>query len=421
MSHNLIHSTRNAPSSRNVVLVSIDWRREGDGKTSLGIASIAATLKSAGIHYQLVESTVNDSAFNLEHLQSRIQEALEEMGPDALLGFGVFVWNDKQICKLLKRLRLPEGSRIVLGGPQISYMPAGELEAAYPEAHLFVRGAGERAMLHLAQDVPLEQCGVHRAGSPDEGLHASLPLNGLPSPFVEGAVHIAPEMRWETQRGCTFKCSFCQHREADGRMPTRMFDMERLRVEAELFARRGVKRISVLDPIFHTSDAHAIAVLNLLKQAGVTAKIALQCRFEMLTEAFLDALEGLDVTLEFGLQTTSTTESRVIHRQNNMPKVEEKLALVRQRGIDFEVSLIYGLPTQTLASFKESVDWCKRQNVPRVMAWPLMLLRGTPMYQQKGEYGLRESVDQAIPIVIASNSFTEAEYSAMRQIAKELS
>lgn len=420
MTTHLIHSTRTTQPPRNVVLVSIDWQKRGDGKTSLGIASIAATLKGVGIRYQLVEGVISNPDFSLENLQSRIQQALDEMGPNTLLGFGVFVWNDEAVCGLLEQLTLPEGGRIVLGGPQISYMPAGGLEEAYPQAHWFVRGAGEQAVLRLAQGESLAQCGVHTAGQTDLGLQSVLPLAGLPSPFVQGVVQIAPEMRWETQRGCTFKCSFCQHRDADGRQPTRMFDLDRLAAEAQLFADHGVKRISILDPIFHTYDEHAIAVLNMLKQSGVTAQIVLQCRFEMLTEAFLDALEGLNVTLEFGLQTTSSSVSKLIQRQNNMPKIEEKLALVKQRDIDFEVSLIYGLPTQTLESFKACIEWCKRQHVPRVMAWPLMLLRGTPLYEQKAQYGLRESVGKAIPIVIASNSFTESEYKAMADIAEAL-
>lgn len=420
MTTNLIHSTRNTQPSRNVVLVAIDWQKRGDGKTSLGIASIAATLKAAGIRYRLVEGTISDPEFCLEDLQSRTQKALDEMGPNTLLGFGVFVWNDEAVCDLLGKLSLPEGSRIVLGGPQVSYMPSGGLEAAYPQAHWFVRGAGENAMLRLVQGESLAQCGVHSAGQPDLALQSELPLAGLPSPFVQGVVQMAPEIRWETQRGCRFACGFCQHRDPDGRQPTRPFDLDRLAAEAQLFADHGVKRISILDPIFHTSDEHAIAVLNLLKQSGVTSKIALQCRFEMLTEAFLDALDGLNVTLEFGLQTTSSSVSKLIQRHNNMPKVEEKLALVKQRGIDFEVSLIYGLPTQTLEIFQASVEWCKRQEVPRVMAWPLMLLRGTPLYDQKARYGLRESVGKAIPIVIASNSFTETEYKAMADIAEAL-
>lgn len=420
MTTNLIHSTRSTQLSRNVVLVAIDWQKRGDGKTSLGIASIAATLKAAGIRYRLVEGTISDPDFCLEDLQSRIQQALDEMGPNTLLGFGVFVWNDEAVCDLLGKLILPEDGRIVLGGPQISYTSAGGLEPAYPLAHLFIRGAGENAMLRLARGESLGQCGVHSAGQPDLGLQSELPLEGLPSPFLHGVVKIAPEMRWETQRGCTFKCGFCQHRDPDGRQPTRMFDLDRLAAEAKFFADNHVKRISILDPIFHTSDRHAVAVLNLLKQSGVTAQIALQCRFEMLTEVFLDALEGLNVTLEFGLQTTSSSVSKLIQRHNNMSKVEEKLGLVKHRGIDFEVSLIYGLPTQTLDSFKASTEWCRRQQVPRVMAWPLMLLRGTPLYEQKAKYGLLESVGNAIPVVIASNSFTESEYKAMADIAEAL-
>lgn len=49
-----------------------------------------------------------------------------------------------------------------------------------------------------------------------------------------------------------------------------------------------------------------------------------------------------------------------------------------------------------------------------------MLLRGTPLYEQKRLYGIKESDDQTIPIVVASNSFSETEYAEMAHIAKLL-
>ena len=49
-----------------------------------------------------------------------------------------------------------------------------------------------------------------------------------------------------------------------------------------------------------------------------------------------------------------------------------------------------------------------------------MLLRGTPLYEQKQLYGFRESDDQAIPIVVSSNSFSETEYAEMARIAQFL-
>ena len=48
-----------------------------------------------------------------------------------------------------------------------------------------------------------------------------------------------------------------------------------------------------------------------------------------------------------------------------------------------QVITIYGLPNQTLGTFEASVEWCLRRGVPRVRAWPLMLLRGTPLEAQR--------------------------------------
>ncbi|EWH01909.1 hypothetical protein Q427_11355 [Halomonas sp. BC04] len=187
-----------------------------------------------------------------------------------------------------------------------------------------------------------------------------------------------------------------------------------------MFAAAGVERISVLDPVFHTNPARAVDVLNSIKAAGVDAKLSLQCRFETCKPEFLAALEGLDVTLEFGLQTTIEAEYRAIDRPNNMQIVGKKIQELHERQIDFEVSLIYGLPNQTLASFQASIDWCLQQQVPRVRAWPLMLLRGTPLYEQKERYGFRESLDQRIPVVVESNSFSKADNAEMARIALAL-
>lgn len=351
----------------------------------------------------------------LEELKSAIAAA----GIDCLVGFGTYVWNDSEVQQLIQRVADTE-AKIVLGGPQVSYMPAGQLEETYPGVHYFVRGQGEMAMVSLAHGEFPDDCGIHVAGTIDHGRRADHDLLSLPSPYLLGTVEPKASIRWETQRGCPFKCSFCQHREPSKRLHHQRFDVERLDKELALFAAYGVKRISILDPIFHTNPARAIEVLNSIKAAGVTAQLALQCRFETCTPEFLDALEGLDVTLEFGLQTTIEAEYRAISRPNNMVIVKEKIRELHGRNIDFEVSLIYGLPHQTLDSFRASVDWCLQQEVPRVRAWPLMLLRGTPLYDQKDQYGYVESVDQAIPIVIASNSFTEEEYKEMAKIADSL-
>jgi len=402
---------------KTVILVSMDYRRPQDGKTSLGVASMTAALMQAGVPVVTIDEMINDPKFCRAQVLQRVQHAIEATDSECLVGVGVFVWNEPEVQYLIAHLGARARVQVVLGGPQISYMPKGGLEQAYPDADVFVRGQGERAMVQLALGADVQGCGVHIADMPDLGLKADHNLNVLPSPYLEGSIELASEIRWETQRGCPFKCAFCQHREPGNRLKNQLIGQSRLEQELELFVKAGVKRISVLDPIFHANAEHAIPLLYTMKRLGLKAQLSLQCRFEMVTPAFLDALDGLNVQLEFGLQTVIPQEYRAIGRPNNMPRVEQVIVELHRRSIDFEVSLIYGLPHQTLDSFKASLDWCERQAVPRVRAWPLMLLRGTPLYEQKDQFGFVESTDQRIPIVVASHSFTEVEYQAMAALA----
>lgn len=402
-----------------VILVSLDWRRPQDGKTGLGNASIAAALRAADVPFQIIDAQVNSPAFSLEQVLASLLQAINKAGPGCLVGFGTFVWNDSAV-RTLNTLIQGTGAVIVLGGPQISYMAKGQLENTYPHAKYFVRGQGEMAMVALACGTESDGCGIHVAGTHDQGRKADHDLLILPSPYLYETAELHSNIRWETQRGCPFKCSFCQHREPGKRLKHQFFDGQRLEKELAMFASAKVRRISVLDPIFHNDAKRAIQILNSIKAAGVTAHLSLQCRFETCSPDFLDALQGLNVTLEFGLQTTVKAEYLAIGRPNRLDIVCDRIRQLHERQIDFEVSLIYGLPHQTLDSFRSSVDWCLQRQVPRVRAWPLMLLRGTPLYEQKQLYGFKESDDQAIPIVLSSNSFSETEYAEMATIAQLL-
>eukprot|EP01037_Dinobryon_pediforme_P027416 gene27416-30299_t len=118
---------------------------------------------------------------------------------------------------------------------------------------------------------------------------------------------------------------------------------------------------------------------------------------EMVKPEFLDVVEEVNktgrVVLEFGLQTIHKNEQKLIQRPNAMPKIREVLDETRRRKIETEVSLIFGLPGQTVESFKASIDFCKSFEVPVIHAFPLMLLRGTPLHEKKEQLNMVESND----------------------------
>lgn len=405
--------------ARPTVLVSLDWLRPGDPPFGLGVASIASALRSIDAEVHLVADAVNRPGFSLDAFAVNVAEAVAAAGRDALIGIGAFVWCEPEVQHLLKTLA-PQHA-IVLGGPQVSYVAAGELEKFYPRADYFIRGYGENAMLALAMGhIQNGHWGLHIAGAPDLAQRADYPLDDLPSPHLDGAAPIGDFVRWETQRGCSFQCTFCQHKQPGARLRRSAMGYDRLQLELQAFHEAGVRRVAVLDPIFNTNPDRSVRLLDDIKKTDLNAHWSLQCRFEFVNDEFLDAVLSLNATLEFGMQTANKAEALAVGRPNNMGKVEAVIDNLNCRRIPYEVSLIYGLPLQTLDSFRRSVDWLLQRGVPCIRAWPLMLLRGTVIYDQKEQWGYVESVGHSIPIVVESSTFSRAEHDEMARIANEL-
>jgi hypothetical protein len=407
--------------SRRLVLVDLTWTRDKDPRTSLGHASLLAALRAADVDTLSLVFAVNDARTDAARIADAVLAELPGQAADTDVAFGAYVWGEALLPSVIRALRAAGfAGRIILGGPQISYAGAG-LEAAYPGVDVFVRGYGEAALVRLARSrgrwpIP----GVHYAGDADRVAQASADLEALPSPYLSGAIPLAgqPFIRWETQRGCPFRCAFCQHREPGARLHRRALGLPRIEAEIDSFCASGVRDIAVLDPIFNLAP-HATGVLERFAGHGFTGRLSLQCRAEAVDLAFLEAAAALDVRLEFGLQTIHDDEGRAIERRNHVDRVDTTLGQVRARGIAHEVSLIFGLPLQTLASFEASVAWCLEREVPVIKAFPLLLLRGTALDRERARWGLVES-GGPMPMVVRSSHFDLDDWRAMARLSEAL-
>lgn len=110
----------------------------------------------------------------------------------------------------------------------------------------------------------------------------------------------------------------------------------------------------------------------------------MQLKGDLIKDEFLQEWEALNSTGvltvgEFGLQTIHPEEQRAIRRRDNLTKFRHIMTHLGERGIPFEISIIFGLPLQTLVSFKQTVEFClslASEGKGVVRAFPLMLLRG---------------------------------------------
>lgn len=418
---NLSTSRGNDGNCPLTILLALNWARDKDPRLPLGHASILAALKAAGRGVESVIFPVNCGA-DAQDLEKQILTLAAREAPRPVdLAIGTFVWGELIIQKLLPALRR-QGfpGRIILGGPQITFMERG-LESRYPDADIFIRGAGESALVEVTGAVAkIKMAGVHYAGNVDDGSRTHAALELLPSPWLQHDWNKEPLnfVRMETLRGCPYTCSFCQHRAPNQGKRIAHLPESRIMKEIAVFCEKEVASVAILDPVFNVSRV-SIGVLQAFESRGYRGTISLQCRAEKTTPEFLYAASRLNVTLEFGLQTIHDNEAKAIHRQNNIEAVDATLREVRSRGIHHEVSLIFGLPNQTLDSFRETVEWCLTRKVPVIKAFPLMLLRGTRLEIEASQWNLKQSED-AIPVVVSSSTFSESDWNVMNGISKAL-
>ena len=87
------------------------------------------------------------------------------------------------------------------------------------------------------------------------------------------------------------------------------------------------------------------------------------------TRAWRDA--GLN-RVSLGVQSFVTAELRRTGRKHTAEIVRREIAILRDAGIsNFNIDLIAGLPGQTAASWRESLDWIERLQAPHVSVYML--------------------------------------------------
>lgn len=406
---------------KRLLIISFDLIREGESQTSLAIGSIISYLKNDrryGSEFELNHLSINMFEFSKDNYVQDLYSELVIYDYQAIdyIAISAYVWNEFWLNDLIKYLRLDFGFRgkVILGGYQISYSSNPQIE--YPDAQFFISGHAEKALLDIVLG---EEENYRTQGAVD--------FAQIPSPYLNGEIPIADaqeKVRLETKRGCPYRCSFCAHRDLTYNKIYK-HNLDKVFQEIAFFKDRKVAKINIIDPIFNAGKEY-VSVMEEMKRVNLSSLISVQARFETIQgergEQFLDLCEKLNVNLEFGLQTAIEEESLIINRKNDPAKIKRVMEKLKDRQINYEVSLIYGLPLQTVSSFQQSIEFSIENGSRKVTAFPLMLLKGTELYQQKAKYSLNERMvgDYNIPVVTQSNTYSEKDWQRMRYIAEQL-
>jgi radical SAM superfamily enzyme YgiQ (UPF0313 family) len=319
--------------------------------------------------------------------------------PD-IIGFSCFLWNLNLILQTLPLIKdlLPH-AMIILGGPEVSYLPE-EVLRSNPSIDAIVRGEGEvtfsellKCHLNGSADLGHVLGVTFRAAdrivsTPDRPLIDN--LDDIPSPFLNGIFPLtrnAP-LNLETYRGCIYNCTYCLHNSCKR---VRYYSMGRVQEELEYLFEKKVGHISFIDSIFNVDKRRLKGLSDLIWGLDRhTDRIKnVWVMMELIDRESVNCLKKMGVQLvEAGVQSTNKETLLNAQRPFNPSRFSRSCRLFDKTGIKTHIQVMLGLPGDNLKTYKKTLEYAVSLTPQIISSFKLLVLPGSDLYINSERFGL---------------------------------
>lgn len=369
----------------------------------------------------------SDSEFIKNSTQKMFSE-ISKVSPDFVL-CSVYVWNVVPFLIFAKTIKEKSPKTILIcGGPEVTARPDFFI-SSNSCFDFAVVGEGEVSSVQLIKSILIDdykpECirGVWaknnekqfiktRSESPDLNTLDSPYLNGILDPVNYGGV------LWELARGCPFSCSYCY--ESRGEKKVRLFPLERIKKELQLFNTKNIQQIFVLDPTYNADKNRALQILEMIRKIAPDIYFNFEVRAEFLDQSLVNAFSKISCSLQIGLQSADENVLKLVNRNFNKKDFVKKIALLNNAGIVFGLDLMFGLPNDTVKNFLQSLDFAFSQYPNHLDLFRLSVLPGTDLHEKGKILGLIWNNEPPYN-VIKTTTCTEQDLLYLQNIAKAVS
>ncbi len=319
-----------------------------------------------------------------------------------VLGFTVYQESIERV-RLWARYakRLNPNIKVILGGPQITFMPSLALKHM-PEVDFLCRGEGEEVMLNLAQVLIEENDIATVAGlcflNGEMGIETG-PAPGVkdldvyPSPYLMGLIDLQYKQRvvMITSRGCSFNCCFCYTPRASNRT-VRFHSVDRVIEEMKYLKSKGITDFWFGDPNFSYSNKRLVELLEAIIKKVPGISFWCQTRYDLVDSEILSLLKraGADV-IAYGLESANPAVLKRLKKRMDLERLSQVICLTQEKGMKVELFTMFGLPGESFEDALSTIDYVKRYKIrveDNSVSQQLHLFFGTPMTEAPSSYGI---------------------------------
>ncbi len=347
--------------------------------TSFGLRYLYANLQELQEFCEIKEFIIQTRAID-------IVEQILASNPD-IVGFGVYIWNIVETTDVVNLLKViaPE-IKVVLGGPEVSYET--EQQAIVACADYVLTGPADISFYQLCKNIINET-------PPEKKV-----LNSKPVPLAEIALpyeyYTDEDLKHrllyvEASRGCPFKCEFCLSSLDKSSTP---FELTSFLEQMEILYQRGARNFKFIDRTFNLNINTTMQIMQFFLDRMTDD---LYLHFEVVPDHLPRKLKELlaqfpegSLQFEIGIQTFNIDVQKNISRKQNNAKSKENLLWLRDNtSAHIHADLIFGLPGETLDTFKDSFNQLYHCRPHEIQMGILKRLKGSPIIRHTEAFDLR--------------------------------
>ncbi len=355
--------------------------------TNLAIRYLASALEDEGFLPIIKEYTLKDK-------KALVLNELVNSSSD-IYAFSVYIWNRNEMLSYARELKkLKPDSRIILGGPEVSFENETFL-SDHPYIDILIRGEGESVIANICRNPQYN--GIVDGICTDKFIKSGILYNKYPA---EGDI-----LYYESVRGCPYRCSYCLSSLSVGiRAKSEEQTLEELLMFEKL--KNKPRIIKFIDRTFNYDLKRAKKIWKALCSNEYTLSYHFEIAADLLDEECFEILSKIPkgkIQLEAGIQSTNPDTLQAINRKSDSTKIIENLTKLKSYGnIHIHADLIAGLPFENMESlansFDSSISCCHKLQLGF-----LKMLKGSNIRSTATEHGYIFRSDP--PYTVLSNSY----------------
>lgn len=330
--------------------------------------------------------------------RDRPEDVLATIKAPSVCGFSCYVWNEKYCLEIAKQIkkRWPE-CLIVFGGEQVTN---DFLDYDYVDS--VVKYEGEENFLKILECI--------LDGKPVPSTFSKTRLNNLniPSPYTTGLfdnlIKQYPDAKWnmtlETNRGCPFKCTFCNWGSLT-QSKVKNFDIDRIQQELEWCIDKPVSFLTLSDANFGILKERDLEIAHIIKRtadAGEIDGVSVQYTKNSNETVFQIAkvMDSLSRGVTVSVQSMNKPTLEAIKRTNlKLDNMKSVMRMSREYGVKTYSEMILGLPLETIETWKNGLcELLSNGQHDSIDVWLAQLLQNSELAEPdtREKYGIKSVI-----------------------------